>query len=99
MYRIAMTTKAEGRYFDERTFSNKEEAEDLKRRTQILLPKVKVEVVPICDRCGKEKELYVSGICKECYGLLQTQSPCYDCKNEYVDACSTCWVTASEQGV
>ena len=99
MFKVAIILKNGKRFFNSKTFKIKAEAERIKNGAMSVLKKdTKVEVFEYCNRCGKETETYTSGICKECYMQLQTQSPCYNCNNEYVDACSTCWVTASERG-
>ena len=100
MFKVAIILESGKRFFNSKTFKTKAEAEIVMNGAKSVLKKsTKVEVIEYCKCCGKETETYMGSLCKECFEKIQTQSPCYNCNNEYVDACSTCWVTASERGV
>ena len=97
MYKLSITCDNGNRFLSCKELHDKAQAEKFKKQLQTAIKDAKFEILEFCDRCGLEKPIYVRGICKECYETLQKQSPCYDCNNEYVDACATCWVTAGDR--
>ena len=93
MYKVGIVCTTGNKFLNSKPFYDKLSAKEFQKTCDRMFEGTeRFEIVSYCDKCGeKQKKLYAGGLCKNCFQLLQKQSPCYGCKND--STCSSCWVT------
>lgn len=95
-YKVNLVFPNGTKFRNGRTFTHIDEANAVKVQAEQAMQgtETKVEVQEVCRSCGSDAPIYDWGMCKSCCDC----NPCYNCNNEYIDACSSCYVTASARG-